>query len=156
MTKMHMILGLIGWIAICFAVAAVAGRYMPGEWYAGLNKPSWNPPSWVFGPVWTILYTTMGLAAWLVWKQHGFKGAGPALGLFLFQLVLNGLWTWIFFGLHRPALAFAEIVTLWLAIVATIIAFWPKNMAAGILLIPYAAWVAFASLLNFNLWRLNR
>jgi len=156
MTKTYTILGLIGWIALCFAVAAIAGRYIPGEWYAALNKPSWNPPSWIFGPVWAALYIMMGVAAWLVWKQHGFKGAGLALGLFLFQLVLNGFWTWIFFGLHRPAVAFAEIVALWLAIVATIIVFWPKNIAAGILLIPYAAWVAFAALLNFNLWRLNR
>lgn len=156
MTKWQSILGLIGWIALCFAVAAVSGRYIPGEWYATLNKPSWNPPSWVFGPVWTVLYAMMGTAAWLVWRQYGFKRAGLALGLFLFQLLLNGLWTWIFFGLHQPAAAFAEIVVLWVSIVATIIAFWPKNSLAGMLLIPYAAWVAFASVLTFTLWRLNR
>lgn len=156
MTKMQSILGLIGWVALCFAVAAVSGRFVPGEWYATLNKPTWNPPGWVFGPVWTVLYAMMGTAAWLVWRQYGFKRAGLALGLFLFQLLLNGLWTWIFFGLHNPAAAFAEIVVLWASIVATIIAFWPKNTLAGMLLIPYAAWVAFASVLTFTLWRLNR
>lgn len=150
------IIGLIAWVLLCFAVAAFGAMFSPGSsWYAQLQKPSWNPPGWVFGPVWTMLYTMMGTAAWLVWKPEGFAGARLALTLFLVHLIFNGAWSWIFFGLHRADLAFYEITVLWLLIIVTLSAFWNKNATAGALLIPYLAWVSFASILNFAIWRLN-
>jgi tryptophan-rich sensory protein len=129
---------------------------MPGEWYFDLAKPSWTPPGWIFGPVWTLLYAMMGVAAWLVWKQTGFSRARAALSLFAIQLVLNGVWSWFFFGLHRPGLAFIDILALWVMILATTLAFWQHRPLAGALLIPYLAWVSFASALNFSIWWINR
>ena len=155
MKKTKTILGLIGWLAACFAAAAFGGLFVPDEWYAALRKPSWNPPGWVFGPVWTALYTMMGVAAWLVWRQGGWGKQRQPLLIFLVQLALNALWTPLFFGLHRPGLAFAEIVLLWLAIATTLAAFRPVSRAAAWLLVPYLAWVSFAAALNFTLWRLN-
>jgi tryptophan-rich sensory protein len=149
------VFGLIGWVLLSLAAGWVGSRFMPGAWYAGLAKPSWNPPSWVFAPVWSTLYLLMGIAAWLVWRRAGFEGAPTALGLFVLQLVLNSLWSYLFFGLHRPGFAFIEIVVLWAAIVATLIAFWRISPPAGALLLPYLAWVSFASALNLQLWRLN-
>ncbi len=124
-------------------------------WYAGLAKPGWNPPNWVFGPVWSALYLSMAVAAWLVWRQAGWAGAARPLGLFGAQLVLNVLWSILFFGLHRPDLAFGEILILWAFILATLVLFWRWSKAAGLLLVPYLAWVTFASVLNFAVWRLN-
>lgn len=129
--------------------------FIPGEWYASLQKPSWNPPGWVFGPVWTALYTMMAVAAWLVWKRGGFSAQRRARALFCAQLILNAAWTPLFFGLQQPGLAFAEIVVLWLAIAATLVAFHRVSRAAAWLLAPYLAWVSFAAALNFTLWRLN-
>lgn len=129
---------------------------MPGEWYASLAKPAWNPPSAVFAPVWTLLYAMMGVAAWLVWRQVGLREAALPLSLFLVQLVLNALWSYLFFGLHRPDLALLDIVTLWVAILVVLVLFWRVSIPAGILLLPYLCWVGFASFLNFTLWRLNR
>lgn len=148
-------LGLLGWLLLCFAASAGGAVFMPGEWYAGLNKPSWNPPGWIFGPVWTTLYAGMAVAAWLVWKQGGFAAQRHALILFLTQLGLNALWTPLFFGLQRPGLAFAEIILLWLAIVATILAFRRVSRIAVWLLLPYLAWVSFAAVLNGVLWNMN-
>ncbi len=148
-------LALAGWLGVCFGAAAFGAQFMPGAWYAALAKPSWNPPSWIFGPVWSALYTMMALAAWLVWRRAGWqKGARP-LSLFLLQLLLNALWSWVFFGLHHPALALIEIVALWLAILATLLSFRRIQPLAAWLLMPYLAWVGFAALLNFTLWRLN-
>ena len=124
-------------------------------WYAGLNKPRWTPPNWLFGPVWTILFLAMAFAAWLVWRRAGFTGAGAALGLFFVQLILNALWSYLFFGQHRPDLAFFDIVALWFAILAVTLLFWRLDRVAGALLLPYLAWVSFASCLNFALWKLN-
>ena len=149
-------LALAGWLALSFAAAAVGGFFLPGEWYAGLQKPSWNPPNWIFGPVWTALYTIMAIAAWLIWKRGGFAGQNVALSLFLAQLLFNALWSPLFFGLRQPALAFADILLLWLTLLGTVAAFWKVRPLAGALLVPYLAWVAFASALNFALWRLNR
>ena len=149
------ILALVGWLLLCFGAAALGGLFMPGEWYASLRKPAWNPPSWVFGPVWTALYTMMAVAAWLVWRHGGFAARRRPLILFLVQLALNAAWTPLFFGLQQPGWAFAEIVLLWLAIAATLAAFRPVSPAAAWLLAPYLAWVSFAALLNFSLWRLN-
>lgn len=146
---------LVGWVLLCFAAAALGGLSMPGEWYASLRKPSWNPPGWVFGPVWTALYAMMAVAAWLVWKRGGFAAQRRPLALFLGQLALNAAWTPLFFGLKQPGWAFAEIVLLWLAIAATLAAFRPASRAAAWLLAPYLAWVSFAATLNFTLWRLN-
>lgn len=149
------ILGLCGWLLLSFAPAALGAFFMPGEWYAGLNKPAWNPPSWVFGPVWSALYAMMAVAAWLVWRRGGFVAQRRPLALFLTQLVLNAAWTPLFFGLHQPGAAFAEILLLWMAIAATLAAFRPVSYAAAWLLAPYLAWVSFAAVLNGVLWRLN-
>jgi benzodiazapine receptor len=128
---------------------------MPGEWYASLVKPAWTPPNAVFGPVWTVLYVLIGVAAWMVWRKAGFSGAAVPLVLFIAQLVLNSLWSYLFFGAQQPMWAFFEIVVLWVVIVITMLAFWRVRPAAGALLIPYACWVGFASALNLQLWRLN-
>lgn len=149
-------LGLVGWLLAAFTAGWIGSRWMPGEWYAALAKPSWNPPNWVFGPVWSLLYVLMGVSAWLVWRQVGFGGAGLALSIFVFQLVLNGLWSYLFFGRQRIDLALYEIVALWGAILAVEILFWALNRLAGALLLPYLAWVGFAACLNLSLWLLNR
>lgn len=149
------LLALLVWLTISFGAAAIGGLFMPGEWYEALRKPSWNPPGWLFGPVWTVLYAMMAVAAWLVWRQGGWGKQRKPLLIFLAQLGLNALWSPLFFGMHRPGLAFAEIILLWLAIVATITVFRHVNRTAMLLLVPYLAWVSFAAVLNFTLWRLN-
>lgn len=146
---------LAGWLALCFAASATAVFVSTGGWYAALRKPTWNPPAWIFGPVWTLLYVMMAVAAWLVWRDGGWKAQGKALGLFLLQWLLNALWTPLFFGMHRLGPAFAEIIMLWLALAATLGLFWRARKAAGALLMPYLAWVSFAAALNFTIWRLN-
>lgn len=148
-------LALLGWIGLSFLPSITGAIWSPGEWYAQLQKPSWNPPSWIFGPVWTTLYLLMGIAAWLVWRQGGFETARGALLLFLAQLALNALWTPVFFGLHQPGAGFVVIVLLWLAIVATIRAFVRFSRTSAALLSPYLLWVSFAAVLNFTVWRLN-
>jgi translocator protein len=146
---------LVGWLLLCFAAASMGAVLMPGEWYGTLKKPFWNPPGWIFGPVWAVLYTMMAVAAWLVWRQGGWGKQRKPLLIFLAQLAFNALWTPLFFGLHRPGVAFAEILLLWLAIAWTIAAFWRVRRAAAWLLTPYLVWVSFATMLNFVLWRLN-
>ena len=129
---------------------------MPGEWYTQLNKPSFNPPGWVFGPVWSVLYACMGVAAWLVWRRRGRTVARWALVLFAVQLALNAAWSPLFFGAHEPGWAFVDIVALWVALAATVVAFFKTQLAAGILMVPYLAWVSFAAVLNAAIWSLNR
>jgi tryptophan-rich sensory protein len=125
-------------------------------WYAALVKPPLNPPSWVFGPVWTILYALMGIAAFLIWqKLEKNKKAKESLMLFGLQLTLNTLWSIVFFGLQMPGLAFIIIVMMWLAIAGTIFSFAKISRTAAYLLVPYLIWVSFASYLNFGLWFLN-
>ena len=150
-------LGLLGWLAATFAAGSVGAiaSVRAASFYAQLSQPSWAPPAWLFGPVWSVLYILMALAAWLVWRKHGFSGASTGLRLFAIQLVANALWTWLFFTLHLGALSLAEIVLLWLLIAATIFAFWPLQRPAALLLVPYLAWVSFASALTFSLWQLN-
>lgn len=143
------------WIAACLAASAIGAFFMPGEWYAQLSKPAWNPPNWIFGPVWTLLYLMMAVSAWLVWKRGGFGAQRRPLGLFFVQLALNAAWSPIFFGLKQPGLALVEILGLWLAIVGTIAVFQRVDRLAARLLVPYLAWVTFASVLNLALWRLN-
>jgi tryptophan-rich sensory protein len=134
---------------------AVTARSV-ATWYPTLVKPSFNPPPWIFGPVWTVLYVAMGVAAFLVWRRGlAVDGVRAALVLFLVQLALNGLWTLLFFGLRSPAWAFAEILVLWLLIGATTWAFWRVSPTAGALMLPYWAWVSFATVLNGAIWRLN-
>jgi translocator protein len=123
------------------------------SWYAGLSKPSWTPPNSLFGPVWTILFIAMAIAAWLVWRKVGLTAV--PMQLFLLQLLLNVAWSVLFFRLRSPGLAFAEIVVLWCAILATSIEFWNVVQAAGWLLLPYWIWVSYAAALNFSIWRLN-
>jgi translocator protein len=154
-SRLKVVLALVGWLALCYSAASLGAVFMPGEWYAALKKPSWNPPAWIFGPVWTALYAMMAVAAWLVWKRGGWaKQRGPLM-LFLVQLALNAAWTPLFFGLHWTGVACAEIVLLWLAIAATLATFRPVSRAAAWLLAPYLLWVGFATMLNFALWRLN-
>jgi translocator protein len=150
--------GLALALAVCFGVAWVGSQFTTPEipgWYAGLRKPAWTPPNWLFGPVWTALYLSMAVAAWLVWRGRGFGGARLALALFAAQLALNGLWSVLFFGLHRTGLAFAEILLLWSAILATTLAFRQVNTAAAALMLPYLAWVSYAAALNFAIWRMS-
>jgi len=146
------LLALLASLLLAFGAAFLGARFGPGDWYTELRKPSWNPPGWIFGPVWTFLYASMAVAAWRVWKAGD---ARTALALYVVQLALNAAWSWLFFGLHRPGLAFVDILALWAAILATTLAFFPKDRAAGWLMVPYLAWVSFAAFLNFTLWRMN-
>lgn len=143
---------LLGFIVLTFLAPAAGAFTPPGGWYQTLNKPSWNPPPWIFGPVWTALYLMMAVAAWLVWRR---VGQGYALRLYFVQLVLNAAWTPVFFGAHQLGAAFIAIICLWIAILLTLRAFGDVSRPAGLLLVPYLAWVSFASVLNFTLWRLN-
>ena len=157
MGRLKQILGLVGWLVVSFIAAGIgaAASVQAGPFYAELVRPEWAPPGWVFGPVWTALYVLMGVAAWLVWRVGGFRAAKLALTLFLVQLALNALWSWLFFGWHLGALAFTDVLLLWVMIVATLIAFWRIKPLAGALLVPYLLWVSFASVLNYSVWQLN-
>jgi len=154
MTRRHLLV-LAVFLVLCFAVAGL-GRLATTpnipNWYADLAKPSWTPPDWVFGPVWSVLYLSMAVAAWLVWREGN---ALVSLILFAVQLALNAAWSWLFFRMHSPGAAFVDIVLLWVAIAATTAAFWRRSLAAGLLFVPYLAWVSFAAVLNFAIWRLN-
>jgi benzodiazapine receptor len=155
LSPVRSVLALLGWLALSLTAAAMGGLFLPGEWYAALRKPAWNPPNWIFGPVWAALYIAMAIAAWLVWKRGGFRGQRTALWLFLVQLFFNALWSPLFFGLRSPALGLLNILLLWLALLGTIVAFWRARPIAGAILVPYLAWVSFATALNFALWHLN-
>lgn len=148
---------LIAWLGVSFAAAAIgaAASIHAGTFYQELVRPAWAPPPAVFGPVWTILYALMGIAAWLVWRERGFAAARPALALFFVQLGANALWSWLFFGWHHGAWSFADILLLWALLVATITAFWRIRPLAGALLLPYLLWVSFAAVLNYSVWQLN-
>jgi benzodiazapine receptor len=149
--------GLLGWLVASFIAAAVGGAasIRAGSFYVQLDRPGWAPPSNVFGPVWTVLYLMMAVAAWLVWRERGFRAARTALSLFLVQLALNALWSWLFFAWRRGGPAFADIVVLWVLIVATLVTFWRIRPLAGALLVPYLAWVTFAAALNYSIWQRN-
>ena len=133
MTVARLIFGAMGWLALTLGAAWLGSRYLPDEWYKNLKKPAWNPPNWIFAPVWSVLYLLMALAAWLVWKQYGWMGALFPLGLFVIQLLLNAAWTWTFFGLRGfQEVALGDIVFLWAAILMTLILFWQLVPFAGI------------------------
>jgi benzodiazapine receptor len=152
-------LQLMGAIVLCQADgglgAVFTAKAIPG-WYAALQRPSFNPPNWVFGPVWTLLYTLMGIALYRIWQMDpSVSGRSPALAFFFIQLALNALWTPLFFGLHALWLAFVEIILMWMAIALTAYQFYPLDPPAAWLLAPYLAWVSFAGLLNYTYARLN-
>ena len=148
-------LALLGFMAACFLTALTGAIFRPGAWYAQLDKPSWRPPDRLFAPVWSILYISIALSGWLVWREAGFMGVVP-LAVYAVQLILNAAWTPLCFGLHRLDLGFFDIVLLWLAIIATMVLFYPIHVGATLLLLPYLAWVTFAAFLNLEIWRLNR
>lgn len=144
---------------LCFATAALGGYFNTfglGQWYDSLQKPSFNPPGWIFGPVWTVLYVMMAISLWRVWRKGGEVNVRKAVVLFLLHLLLNAAWSGIFFALHRPGWAFVEILVLWVFIVTIILVFRPIDTVAAYLLIPYLLWVSFATILNANLWWLNK
>lgn len=147
------------WIALAIsllfvaAAAFIGSRFVPGPWYEALSKPSWTPPNWLFGPAWTVLYALMALAAWKVWIAV--RRIDAALVVHGLQLALNALWSYLFFGLQRIDWALADIIALWLTIALTLMLFWRRDRLAGMLMLPYLLWVAYAAALNFAIWRLN-
>lgn len=151
------LLGFAGWLILTFAAAAIGAvaSAQAKTFYQELLRPEWAPPGWLFAPVWTALYLMMAIAAWLVWRNHGFRRAGGALTLFVVQLAANAVWTWLFFAWHQGALAFTEILVLWALIAGTIIAFRRLHALAAALLLPYLAWVTFACALTYSTWQLN-
>jgi benzodiazapine receptor len=149
------VLGFVGFVLLCFGVSVLGGMAaVPAlrPWYDLLAKPAWTPPGWVFGPVWTILYPLIAISGWTVWREGRSR---LAVLLFLLQLALNAAWPWLFFGFRRPDWAFVDIVILVIAIVATMVVFYRLRRRAALLLVPYLAWVVFAAVLNFAIWRLN-
>lgn len=157
MSGVKQIIGLACWLVLSFAAAAIGAvaSVQAASFYQHLAQPAWAPPASVFGPVWSVLYAMMGLAAWLVWRQGGWRQQRGVLSLFVIQLAVNALWSWMFFAWHHGALAFADIVLLWLLVAATIVGFWRVRPLAGALLLPYLGWISFAAMLNFAVWHLN-
>ena len=158
--KLPIVIRLVVCLALTFSAAVLGSlftRNAISDWYANLNKPFFTPPGWLFGPVWTVLYLLMALSAFLVWQKgldsHIVK---VALALYLLQLILNGLWMPLFFGLRMPLVAFVEILLLWTTIGLTILAFARVSIPAALLLLPYILWASFAAVLNFSIWLLNR
>lgn len=149
------LVGLLGWLLVASAAGAVGAvaSVDAASFYAQLNKPSWAPPGWVFGPVWSTLYALMGIAAWLVWRSPGSKGV--ALGLFCVQFAVNALWSWMFFAWHQGALAAVEVLVLLVLIAATVVAFSRISRLSALLLVPYFLWVSFASVLTWVVWLSN-
>lgn len=149
------LVGLLGWLLVAFAAAAVGAiaSVNAAAFYAELSKPPWAPPAEVFGPVWTVLYLLMGVSAWLVWREP--RPSRGALVLFGVQLAANALWSWLFFAWHRGALATVEVLLLLVLIIATVRAFWQSSRLAAALLLPYLLWVCFASALTWSVWQRN-
>lgn len=157
MTRIRQLAGFVVSLLLCYGVAAVGAvaSISARDFYQQLERPVWSPPGSVFGPVWSLLYTLMAVAAWLVWRAGGLYGARRALGLFLLQLAWNALWSWLFFAWRLGGLAMADIVLLWATLLATIVAFHRWSRPAAWLLAPYLAWVSFAAALNFAVWQAN-
>ena len=154
-SRSHTVIALLIFLSVTFGVAWFGAQFTPGAWYLKIAKPSWTPPGWLFPPVWTFLYASMAVAAWLVWRQGGVRRARTALIFFFVQLVLNGLWSWLFFGQHLIGAALIDIIVLLSAIIAAPVLFFRHSRLAGILFLPYILWVSFATALNFEIWRLN-
>ncbi len=151
------LLGLIGWIVFT-CLAAISGAVTAqtaAVFYGSLNKARWAPPAWLFGPAWTVLYLTMAVAAWRIWRDHGFSRARVALVLYVVQLVFNASWSWFFFAKHSGWMSTVDAVLLWLSVGATMLAFWPLDHVSGLLFVPYFAWVSFATALTISVWRRN-
>jgi len=150
-------IGLIGWLLLTFIAAAIGAIASAdaATFYSELTRPYWAPPAWLFGPVWSVLYVLMAVSAWLIWRARGFGEGRRALVLYIAQLAANSLWSWLFFGWHRGGLAFADVLLLWCLIAATVVSFWRISSLAAALLVPYFAWVTFASALTFAVWKLN-
>ncbi|MBU0641608.1 MAG: tryptophan-rich sensory protein [Planctomycetes bacterium] len=150
---------LVFWIVLSFIPGAVGSLFTSPNiqtWYVTLNRPQFSPPNWLFGPVWTLLYLSMGIAAYIVWERRAeSKAVFAALVLFVVQLFINGLWSFTFFGQHNIFQALIQIVLLWFLIVAMIVKFYQINKPAGLILVPYLLWVSFATLLNYSFWGLN-
>lgn len=149
-------LPLVGFILANIVTASSGALFSPGAWYERLAKPRWQPPGYLFGPVWAVLYAMIAVSGWLIWTEAGWAGASLPLSIYALNLVLNATWSGIFFGMRRMGLAAVEMVGLWASIVGLIALFWPINEWAAILLIPYLLWVSFAFVLNITIWRLNR
>lgn len=149
-------IGLLSFLLLSALAAATGVLFQPGTWYAGLMKPGWTPPNWLFPAAWTVLYIMMALAAWLVWRRSGFAGAPLALGLYLAQLAANAAWSWLFFGQHWMMAGLLDIVLLFVLIAATVLAFRAHSIVAASLMLPYLAWVGYAGVLNAALLGLNQ
>ena len=151
------LVGLASWLVLVLMAAVIGGlgSASAATFYAELRQPAWAPPAWLFGPAWTVLYTLMAIAAWLVWRRQGPGGARMALVLFGTQLAFNALWSWLFFEWRMGAVAFVEILVLWLLIGLTIAAFAQISRLAALLLVPYFLWVSYAAALSFDLWQRN-
>lgn len=145
----------LGCVVVCFLPGVFGSRFAPGAWYSTLEKPALTPPGWVFPVAWTALYLMMGIALFLIIRNAEWSEMRSALVVFGIQLVLNGLWSWIFFGLHKPGLALIEIGLLWCSILGSVCLFWRLVPVAGALMAPYLCWVSFAAWLNWEIWRLN-
>jgi benzodiazapine receptor len=143
---------LLVFLALVLGAAYFGMTYLPGPFYAALQKPAWTPPNEVFAPVWTVLYVVIALAGWIAWRAQGF---GPLLWLWLIQLALNGVWSYLMFGEKQITSALLDIGALWLAILAFIVLAWPVRRSAALLFVPYLLWVTFAAALNMEIWRLN-
>jgi benzodiazapine receptor len=153
MTKTQRALAGVVFLAVTFAIAAFGAQFLPGPWYEALIKPAWTPPPWLFGPVWSVLYLMIAISAWLIWLRQ--PRISAPLMVWAIQLVLNGIWSWLFFGLQRPGFAALDIVVLLLAIAVTAVMFARVSRVAAFLLLPYFFWVSFATALNIAIWRLN-
>ncbi|KKO49011.1 tryptophan-rich sensory protein [Arsukibacterium sp. MJ3] len=152
---LRQVLMLLAILAITYLAAGIGalGSINAANFYRELQLPGWAPPSWLFGPVWTALYTLMAIAAWLVWRSSKFSK--PALQLYFCQLMVNTLWSWLFFAWYQGGLAFANIILLLVLIIVTLVSFWRLHKLAALLLVPYLLWVGFAAVLNFSIWQLN-
>ena len=156
--KKESVIKLVISVLICQLVGFAGAIYTSGSlttWYETLAKPSFNPPNWIFSPVWISLFLLMGISLWLVWEKNKKNKINTALALFAFQLVLNAAWSAFFFGMRNPLYALIDIGFLWLAILVTILSFWKISKPAAYLLLPYISWVSFAAVLNFYIWKLN-
>jgi tryptophan-rich sensory protein len=154
--KIPSLLALSGFIGVCFLAAMSGALFRPGEWYERLAKPWWRPPNWLFAPAWSVLYLTIAISGWLVWRHAGFAGAPLPFAVYFASLLVNAAWSALFFGLRRPDLGLVDVVLLWLSIAVTIWVFYPVERNAALLLAPYLCWVTFAGVLNFAIWRMNR
>jgi tryptophan-rich sensory protein len=156
-SRLQQFSGFLGWLTLSFLTATLGSiaSVQARSFYADLIQPAWAPPGWLFGPIWTLLYLMMAIAAWLVWRRDGFSSARFALIFFVVQLAVNALWSWLFFAWHLGGAAFADILVLIVLIAATMLLFWRHSRIATLLLAPYFFWVCFAAILNFSVWQLN-